>query len=278
MIQKNWTPPWTFESKTKKKTEMLCSKWWPTSTRIGITLMCTWCKVVELEKIHKPAMSSTSSRLTICTPPFRPFLKVPKPLPPANIWLFTTSCTASPHYWTYFASLLLILVLFIVQTNQVQENWPNQSRQSPWTWPAWQDTRFAQGTVNHLFVIREDILQNLGYFFCRRYHYTLGHVHTKLAHQFGTLDHSHTSDPLDMKNLDEVHKHQLQDQLISYMWPYLRPSRSAIIWMGICTTHSDSNKRTEKYCIGQRSQRKKAPLNLMKSQLMKPWWIWSTGH
>jgi len=141
MIQKNWTPPWTFESKTKKKTEMICSKWWPTSTRIGITLMCTWCKVVELEKIHKPAMSSTSSRLTICTPPFRPFLKVPKPLPPANIWLFTTSCTASPHYLTYFALLLLILVLFIVQTNQVQENWPNQSRQSPWTWPAWQDNQ-----------------------------------------------------------------------------------------------------------------------------------------
>lgn len=38
------------------------------------------------------ASFGASSTLQMCTPPWRPFLNLPRPRPPARIWLFTTTC------------------------------------------------------------------------------------------------------------------------------------------------------------------------------------------
>mmetsp|Transcript_798 Transcript_798/g.1874 ORF Transcript_798/g.1874 Transcript_798/m.1874 type:complete len:244 (+) Transcript_798:909-1640(+) len=40
--------------------------------------------------------ASASPTGTMCTPPRSPLVKLPKPRPPANTWLFTTTCPLSP--------------------------------------------------------------------------------------------------------------------------------------------------------------------------------------
>mmetsp|Transcript_18741 Transcript_18741/g.48067 ORF Transcript_18741/g.48067 Transcript_18741/m.48067 type:complete len:200 (+) Transcript_18741:669-1268(+) len=52
------------------------------------------CLVTSTSPSIFPAMVGASAEGTMCTPPWRPLLKVPRPRPPARIWLFTT--TSSP--------------------------------------------------------------------------------------------------------------------------------------------------------------------------------------
>lgn len=70
-----------------------------------------------------PAISSACSALTMWTPPWRPLVNFPRPLPPARIWLFTTNWTKRNQRQMFTCQLMNIQVQKCSRLQTLQLTW-----------------------------------------------------------------------------------------------------------------------------------------------------------